>query len=175
MTQRGPRTTSGHASPQFLSEQICPWKLDPGRFTPGHGSPDVYDVTGKKGVAMACSILKPGKGQICLDTPFYHSQMTNELVHHRTSHHPLQTVHTTLTASNTLHQHLAAALQGHQHARSKASLGWTGWNGPFSWELMAKQSCGLADACLLPLLPLSCRCLFVAPVALRPWHWLSWR
>ena len=33
---------------------------------------------------------------------------------------PLQTVHTILTASSTLHQHLAAALQGHQHARSKA-------------------------------------------------------
>ena len=32
----------------------------------------------------------------------------------------LQTVHTTLTASNTLHQHLAAALQGHHDARSKA-------------------------------------------------------
>ena len=32
----------------------------------------------------------------------------------------LQTVHTTLTASSTLHQHLAAALQRHHHARSKA-------------------------------------------------------
>ena len=32
----------------------------------------------------------------------------------------LQSVHTTLTASNTLHQHLAAALQRHHDARSKA-------------------------------------------------------
>ena len=32
----------------------------------------------------------------------------------------LQTVHTTLTASNTLHQHLAAAFQRHHDARSKA-------------------------------------------------------
>ena len=32
----------------------------------------------------------------------------------------LQTVHTTLTASSTLHQHLAAAVQRHHHVRSKA-------------------------------------------------------
>ena len=32
---------------------------------------------------------------------------------------PLQTAHTTVTANNTLHQHLAAALQRRQHARSK--------------------------------------------------------